>query len=213
MRQTAAVLLDVDGTLVDTNYLHVLAWFRAFLDAGESVPMWRIHRLVGMGADKLLEELVGGERPDRLECGWSKHYKEAKQLVTPLPGARDLVHALHERGLRVALATSGQQDDVDHIRKVLHADQWIDVVVNSSEVDESKPAPDIFSLARKRLGAPASETVVVGDTVWDVQAAAACGVPCIGVRTGGIAEQELREAGARAVYVDAAELCERLDDS
>src|SRR3954454_6298349 len=203
MRQTAAVLLDVDGTLVDTNYLHVLAWFRAFRDAGESVPMWRIHRLVGMGADKLLEELVGGERTD-LESAWSKHYDETKQLVTPLPGARDLVHALHERGPRVALATSGQQDDVDHIRKVLDVDQWIDVVVNSSEVDESKPAPDIFSLAMKRLGAPASESVVVGDTDWDVQAAAACGVPCIGVRTGGIAEQELREAGARAVYVDAA---------
>jgi HAD superfamily hydrolase (TIGR01509 family) len=204
-----AVLLDVDGTLVDTNYLHVVAWFRAFRDAGETVPMWHIHRLVGMGADKLLDELVGGARPD-LESGWSKHYDESKHLVTPLPGARNLVRALHERGLRIVLATSGQRDDVAHIREVLDLEEWIDAVVNSSEVDESKPARDIFALALHRAGVQPSEAVVVGDTVWDGHAARACGVRCIGVCSGGIHEQELRAAGALEVYVDAADLAARL---
>jgi HAD superfamily hydrolase (TIGR01509 family) len=206
------VLLDVDGTLVDTNYLHTLAWYRAFRDAGEAVPMWRIHRCVGMGADKLLDELVGGERPD-LEDGWSRSFREMHPLIAPLPGARDLARELHDRGHRVMLATSGQEDDIAITRKVLDVEDWIVGVVNSSEVDESKPAPDIFRLALERAGATAADAIVVGDTVWDVHAAAACGLRCIGVRSGGIGEAELRDAGAVEVYADAADLVAQLDAS
>lgn len=208
----AAVLLDVDGTLVDTNYFHVVSWYEAFRDAGETVPMWRIHRCVGMGADKLLEELAGGDRPD-IEKGWSRHYDDWKDRVSVLPGARELVRGLHERGLQVALATSGQEDDVAHLREVLGVDDCVDTVVNSSEVDESKPAPDIFRLALERLGADAAGTIAVGDTVWDVKAANACGVRCIGVRSGGISGAELWGAGAIAVYRDAAEIVDNLADS
>jgi HAD superfamily hydrolase (TIGR01509 family) len=208
----AAVLLDVDGTLVDTNYFHVVSWYQAFREAGETVPMWRIHRLVGMGADKLLEELAGGERPD-IEKGWSRHYDEYKEHVSVLPGARDLVRALHERGLRVALVTSGQEDDVAHLRELLDVEEWIDTVVNSSEVDASKPAPDIFRLALERLGADAAETIAVGDTVWDVKAANASGIRCVAVRSGGIGPLELWESGAVAVYRDAADLLDQLGRS
>jgi HAD superfamily hydrolase (TIGR01509 family) len=207
-----AVLLDVDGTLVDTNYLHTVAWFRALREAGEAVPMWRIHRLVGMGADRLLDDLVGGERPD-IEEGWSRHYDAFKPEVVAFDGVRAFIRALHDRGLSVALATSGQEDDVAHVRTVLDVDDWVDAVVNSSEVESSKPAPDIFELALERLGADPAGTIVVGDTVWDVLAAQACGIPCIGVETGGISGAELRTAGAVAIYRDVAQLCERLDDS
>jgi HAD superfamily hydrolase (TIGR01509 family) len=207
-----AVLLDVDGTLVDTNYFHTVAWFRAFREAGEEVPMWRIHRLVGMGADKLLADLAGGERPD-LEAGWSRHFETFKREIVAFAGARDLIRVLHERDFAVALATSGQEDDVAHVRKVLDAEDWIDVVVNSSEVEASKPAPDIFELALERLGVAASEALVVGDTVWDALAADACGLRCVGVHTGGISGVELRTAGATATYRDVEELLERLDES
>jgi HAD superfamily hydrolase (TIGR01509 family) len=174
--------------------------------------MWRIHRLVGMGADKLIAQLAGGDRPD-IEKGWSRRFDEWKPQIVPLPGARELVRTLHERGLKVALATSGQEDDVAYIRDLLDVDQWVDAVVNSSEVDESKPAPDIFRLALERLGADAAQTIAVGDTVWDVKAANACGVRCVGVRSGGISEGELWDAGAIAVYRDPADLLDRLDTS
>jgi HAD superfamily hydrolase (TIGR01509 family) len=207
-----AALLDVDGTLVDTTFHHALAWWRACIDGGVPTPLWRLHRLIGMGADQLVDEVAGGERPD-LEERWIEHFDGMKAELRPLPGAKDLVEALAERGLRVVYATSGREEDVGLQRELVGADDWVTEVVNSGEVEASKPAPDIFRLALERAEVSPERAVVVGDTVWDAKAAAACGVTCIGVRSGGIGDAELREAGAVAVYDDAAHLAAELDRS
>jgi HAD superfamily hydrolase (TIGR01509 family) len=207
-----AALLDVDGTLVDSNYVHTLAWFRSFKTSGHVVPMARIHRLVGMGADQLLEELLGRHDP-AVENGWQEEFARLRDEIPALPGAAELARALHERGVTVVLATSGKPDDVEVLRKAIGADRWVDGVVNSSEVESSKPAPDIFSKALDVAGAEPADAVVVGDTVWDVRAAAACGLPCVAVTCGGISRSELDEAGAVAVYRDPEELVAELDRS
>lgn len=207
-----AVLLDVDGTLVDSNYFHTLAWDRAFKGAGEAVETWRIHRAIGMGADQLLVELVGKESED-LEEAWTKHYADLIDEVAALPGAGDLVRTLKERGATTVLATSGKEEHVQKAQDVIGAERWVDDVVNSSEVEASKPAPDIFRLALSRAGAEADAAMVVGDTVWDVQAASACGLRTVALRCGGISTGELTEAGAAAVYDDPADLLASLDSS
>ncbi len=207
-----AALLDVDGTLVDTTFHHALAWWRACQDAGEPIPMWRLHRLIGMGSDQLLAA-IGLEGRDDLTEGWERHFTAVKGELQPLPGAADLVRALHGRGLRVVYATSGREEDVEDLRELIGADEWVHATVNSSEVDASKPAADIFRLALERAGAAPADAVVVGDTVWDAEAAGACAIPCIGVRTGGVSDAELRGAGAVAVYDDVSDLVAHLDDS
>lgn len=212
MPRSTVALLDVDGTLVDSTYGHAIAWWRAMTGAGIEVSIARLHRLIGMGADQLIDEIVGGDRPD-LEERWSKEFAPFRAEARALPGAKDLVRALHERGVRVVLATSGQPQDVEQFRSVIGADEWIDEVVSSDEVDQSKPAPDLFELAMRRAGATPERSIAIGDTVWDVRAATAAGVSCIAVLTGGIAGCELLDAGAAAVYDDAADLSEHLDDS
>ncbi len=207
-----AALLDVDGTLVDSNYVHTLAWFRSLKAHGHLVPMARIHRLVGMGADQFLEELLG-EHDQAVEDGWQEEFARLRDEIPALPGAADLARALHERGVTVVLATSGKPDDVEALRETLGADRWVDGVVNSSEVESSKPAPDIFVRALEVAGAQAADAVVVGDTVWDVEAASACGVACVTLTCGGISAAELEEAGAAAVYRDPEDLVASLDDS
>lgn len=207
-----AALLDLDGTLVDSNYFHVEAWFRALAGAGHTVPMARIHRLVGMGADQLLEEVLG-EHDESVEEAWQRRFAELRDDIPALPGAADLVRTLKERGATVVLATSGKPDDVEVLRRALGADEWIDAAVNSSEVESSKPAPDIFARALEVAGAEAADAVVVGDTVWDAKAAAACGLACVAVTCGGISEAELEDAGAAAVYRDPGDLVASLDGS
>jgi HAD superfamily hydrolase (TIGR01509 family) len=207
-----AVLLDVDGTLVDSNYFHTVAWWRALSGAGHVVPMARIHRLIGRGADTLLEELLG-EYDESLEDAWQAEFAEVRDDIPATPGAADLVRTVKERGATVVLATSGKPDDVEVLRRTLGADRWIDAAVNSSEVDASKPAPDIFARALEVAGASPDDAVVVGDTVWDVTAAAACGLPCVTVTCGGISRAELEEAGAAAVHADPADLVADLDAS
>ena len=207
-----AVLLDVDGTLVDSNYFHTMAWWRALSGNGHVVPMARIHRLVGMGADTFLEELLG-EHDDALEDAWQAEFAGLRDDIAALPGAADLARAAKERGATVVLATSGKPDDVEVLRQTLDADRWVDDAVNSSEVESSKPAPDIFARALEVAGAEAGDAVVVGDTVWDVRAAAACDLPCVAVTCGGISRGELEEAGAVAVYRDPEELVSQLERS
>jgi HAD superfamily hydrolase (TIGR01509 family) len=211
-RSPAAALLDVDGTLVDTTFHHALAWWRACQEEGVAVDLWRLHRLIGMGSDQLLDA-IGCEGRDDLADGWQRHFDGMKAELRPLPGAADLVRTLHERGVRVVYATSGRAEDVEDLRALIGADEWVHATVNSSEVDASKPAPDIFRLALERAGAEPGDAVVVGDTVWDAEAAGACGVACIGVRSGGIADADLRSAGASAVYDDVADLVGSLDGS
>jgi HAD superfamily hydrolase (TIGR01509 family) len=207
-----AALLDVDGTLVDTTFHHALAWWRACIDCGVPTPLWRLHRLIGMGSDQLLEVIVGEEREELTER-WEARFQELKPEVRALPGAAELVERLDARGLAVVYATSGREEDIGHLREVIGADEWVHAAVSSNEVDASKPEPDIFRLALERAGVAATSAVVVGDTVWDAKAAAALGITCIGVRTGGISEAELLGAGAVQVYDDALDLAENLDRS
>lgn len=207
------MLLDVDGTLVDSNYLHVLAWARSFADhAVEGVTMADIHRRIGMGSSELLEALVGEDRDD-LNDGHTEHYAPLRKELRLLPGARDLLFTLQRRGLRVVLATSAKPEDLDSLRRVLDADAAISHITSSKDVPNAKPAPDLFAVAHEASGVPQGRSVAVGDTVWDVIASGRSRIPCVAVTSGGISEAELRDAGAAAVYRDCAELLQHLDDS
>lgn len=200
-----AVLFDVDGTLLDTSYLHVLAWSRALRECGEWASMSSIHALIGMGSDKLIGRLVGGERPD-LNQAHSRHYSALRDDGLPIRGARELLKRTAEEGVKVVLATSAKGDEVEDILDRLDARDCVDAVVSSADVKRSKPDTDIFELALEKAGVPASDAIVVGDTVWDIQAAWGCGLPCITVTTGGIAREVLEKAGAAAVYESVAEI-------
>jgi HAD superfamily hydrolase (TIGR01509 family) len=212
MAKRSAVLLDIDGTLVDSNYFHAIAWFRSFKEQGRDVLLTDLHRLVGMGADQLIERVTGAEDP-QLEAGWARAFASMRDEIVATPGASDLVRALSGRGLVTVYATSGQAQDVEALRALIGADEWIDAAVNSEEVEASKPAPDIFQLALERTEVDARDAVVVGDTVWDIEAAQASGMSCIAVTTGGISRAELEAAGAAAVYESPLDLLEHLDES
>ena len=208
-----AVLFDIDGTLVDTNYLHVLAWRRVFLDHGEpEITAAQIHRLVGMGSDEMLETLFGRPRPE-LKPGRARHFDVLKAEIRAFPRAADLLRAVHDRGVRVVLATSAEKSDLEALLKALDADEAIDGVVSAGEVEAAKPAPDLFCVALEEAGTAPEATVVVGDTVWDVQAASRAGLGCVGVTSGGISPAELIEAGAVTVYDDVAALLDQLEGS
>ncbi|HZQ78122.1 MAG TPA: HAD family hydrolase [Acidimicrobiia bacterium] len=208
-----AVLFDIDGTLCDTNYLHVLAWRRVFLEQGEpEITAARIHRLVGMGTDQLLETLCGRPRPE-LKPERARHFDALKGEVRAVPRAGDLLRAVRARGARVVLATSAEKSDLEALLAAIDADDAIDAVTHADEVEEAKPAPDVFASALERAGTPPEATVVVGDTVWDVEAAARAGLPCVAVLSGGISRAELEAAGAVAVYDDVGALLDGLDAS
>ena len=211
-----AVLLDVDGTLMDSNPLHVLAWQRAFRRLGRQEEGSRVLHLIGMGGDKLAPEILGDDVPEeelqRAKDLWMEEYSD-KGLVEhaePLPGAADLLAELRRRGVRTALASSGEQRDIDLYVERLGGRETFDELVSSNDVRASKPEPDIFALALERLGSP-QRAIVVGDTVWDVAAASALGLPCIGVLSGGIERQVLLDAGAAQIFVDAADVITHLD--
>ena len=208
-----AVLFDVDGTLVDTNYLHVLAWRRVFLERGESeITSSRIHRLVGMGTDELLATLFGRPRSE-LKPERARQFDALKGEIRAFPGAGDLLRALHDRGVRVVLATSAEKSDLEALLEAIDADDAIDEVTSAEEVEEAKPSPDLFHVALEAAGTAPEATVVVGDTVWDVKAAARAGLPCVAVTSGGICRSELEAAGAIAVYDDVGALLDELDRS
>jgi len=210
---SGAVLLDVDGTLVDSNWIHTLAWSRALRACGvEGVAMARIHPLVGMGADRLVEELLG-HPVDGASDAHHAAYEELRPDVRALPGARDLVRALHERGLAVVLASSSKEDELEFLRQVLEVDDWVDGATSADDAEQSKPSPDIFRAALEVAGVEAADAAVVGDTRWDVQAATELGLPTVGVCTGGTRPDELRAAGAAEVYEDPTALLADLDDS
>lgn len=217
MRMTAsrpAVLFDLDGTLLDTNYFHAIAWWRALRDAGEDIAMARIHPLIGMGSDQLLEELLGEER-EGLSDIHAKHYKPYKEeLLHAFPRAADLLAAVAERGAQVVLATSSKEEDLDKLLEALGADEGvIREIVHGDMVGSSKPAPDIFAVALDHLDLDPEQTMVVGDTRWDIEAAAKLDIDVVCVLTGGSTRRDLVDAGAAAVYEDVADLLEHLDDS
>ena len=207
-----AVLFDIDGTLVDTNWFHTVAWWRSFRDAGENVPMSRIHPLIGMGADTLLEALFGEQRQE-LRDGHSRHFETFKSEIRALPKAAELLAEVAGRGARVVLATSSKESDLKEMLEALDADDHITGLVHGDDVEASKPSPDIFAAVIEKLELDPRVAIVVGDTRWDVEAANAAGLEVVGVLTGGTTRRELEEAGAVAVYDDVADLLANLDDS
>jgi HAD superfamily hydrolase (TIGR01509 family) len=204
------VVLDVDGTLMDTNYLHVEAWARAFEEVGRRVPRVELHRQVGKGSDLLIAEFVDDEETaQRIDELHSEFYAELQEHGHPLPGAKELIPTLGERGYEVWFVTSAKDEELEHHMNELEAEGKLSGVVNSSAVENAKPAPDIFELALERAGASPDETVAVGDAVWDIESASAAGIRTVAVLTGGaFSEEELREAGAIEVYEDCAALLE-----
>jgi HAD superfamily hydrolase (TIGR01509 family) len=202
------VLLDIDGTLMDTNYLHVEAWAQAFEEVGERPPRAAIHRQVGKGSDKFIPEFVEDEQAGaQINELHGEFYAKLQERGHPLPGAKELISSLMERGHEVWLATSAQPEELEHHLKELEAEGNVVGVVSSEEVEESKPAPDIFELALERAGSQPEEAVAVGDSVWDIEAGKNAGVKVVAVMSGGaFCRAELEEAGAYAVYEHCAEL-------
>jgi len=192
------VLLDVDGTLVDSTYHHAVAWYRAFRAHDIDLPVWRVHRAIGMGGDMLVPFLVGDEVEQRigdaLREAWQREYKPLLDEVSPLEGAAELVRSLKKQGFTVALASSGEAELTESSVQKLGIADLLDASTSSNDAEQSKPAPDIFQAALTAAGG--SRGIVVGDSVYDVQAAKAMGAACVCVRTGGFGVEELRAAGA-----------------
>ena len=211
-------VLDVDGTLVDSNYQHALAWYRALRSVGETFPIWRLHRLIGMGGDQLVAALGGDELEERVgEQAREQQAEEVDKLIgemSVLPGARELLLAVKERGHPLVLASSGKEKHVDAFLDLLDARDIADAWTSSGDVESSKPAPDLLQVALQKLGAPAdADAVVIGDSVWDVEAAKNAGMPALVVRSGGFGDDELRDAGAIAIYDTPGDLRDALDDT
>ena len=207
---TKVVVLDVDGTLMDSNYLHTEAWARAFEEVGHRMPRAELHKQIGKGSGLLVREFVeDDEKVERIKDLHGEVYGEIQEYGHPLPGAKELISTLVERGYGVWFVTSAEDEELEHHMTELEAEGVIHGVVNSSAVENSKPAPDIFELALEKAGASPDETVAVGDAVWDVESAKAAGVRTVAVLTGGaFSRQELEEAGAAEVYRDCAALLE-----
>ncbi|MBA3619812.1 MAG: HAD family hydrolase [Acidothermales bacterium] len=211
MADTAVV--DVDGTLVDTNYQHALAWFRAFRRVDVTLPLWLIHRHIGMGGDQLVEAVAGAEVEqrygDEVRDAWKAEFDPMLKEIVPLPGARELVAEVKRRGFRLVLASSGNPQHVEHFLDLLGARQLADAWTTSEDVENTKPAPDLIKVAVDKVDG--ARAVAIGDTTWDAVAAGKLEVPSIAVRTGGFSAEELREAGAGWVYESLDALREDLD--
>jgi HAD superfamily hydrolase (TIGR01509 family) len=205
-------ILDVDGTLVDTNYHHALAWHRALHAHGHSVQMWKVHRHIGMGGDQILDALIGeraaAEQGDEIRAAEAEAYGDLIGEVEPMEGARELIERLRDEGATVVLASSAKQEEVDHYLDLLDARDLVDGWTTAADVENTKPDPDLVRAALEKAGGDGA-SVMVGDSVWDVKAAKAAGLPTLAVLTGGFSEAELREAGA----VQVVETIEELDFS
>lgn len=211
-----AALFDIDGTLVDSNYLHVDAWSRAFVDIGHPVDAWKIHRSIGMDGEKLLDALLDdadAATRERATERHTHHHESNSGRLRPFDGARELIRALAARGITVVLATSAPENELKHLRTVLSLDEFVDAVTSSEDVDTAKPSPDIVKVALERARVSSAEAVMIGDSTWDMEAAGRAGVASIGVMSGGISADELRAAGARRVYSDVEDLLEHLNEA
>ncbi len=206
-------ILDIDGTLVDTNFQHAVAWYRAFHQHGVVIPLWRIHRSIGMGGDQLIATVAGGEVEEQLgddvRPAHDAIYFTMIAEVEPLPGARELMVELKDRGLTVVLASSAKATEVDHYLDLLDARELADDWTSSADVEATKPQPDVVGVALEKVGG--GEAVLVGDSIYDCESAARAGVEPLGIVTGGFGEAELREAGAVAVFDSLGELQRELD--
>ena len=213
----ATAVLDIDGTLVDTNYHHAIAWFRAFAQYGLILPIWRIHRHIGMGGDQVVTALCGEDVEvqlgDDIRDAEGEQYAGLIGEVRTMEGSRELIATLKGRGHVVVLASSAKEDEVNAYLDLLDARDLADGWTSSADVESTKPAPDLVHAAMSRVGGDPADAVMVGDTPWDVKAAGAAGVPTLAVVTGGFSEAELREAGAAGVYESVADLRDRLDET
>jgi HAD superfamily hydrolase (TIGR01509 family) len=213
----AVAVLDIDGTLVDTNYHHAIAWYRAFRQSGIVLPIWRIHRHIGMGGDQLVGALTDDEtereKGDEIRAAEKTLYFELIDEVRPMEGSRELIEDLKSRGHTVVLASSAKEDEVEKYLDLLDARELADSWTTSADVEETKPQPDLVNAALERSGGSADEAIMVGDTPWDVRAAENAGVKTIAVRTGGFGDDELRDAGAIEVYESVDELRSKLDQT
>ncbi|HET8955894.1 MAG TPA: HAD family hydrolase [Solirubrobacterales bacterium] len=205
-------ILDVDGTLVDTNYHHALAWHRALHAHGHTVQMWKVHRHIGMGGDQILDALIGeraaAEQGDEIRADEAEAYAKLIGEVEPMEGARELIERLRGEGATVILASSAKEEEIDHYLELLDARELVDGWTTSADVENTKPEPDLVQAAVEKAGGD-GPSVMVGDSVWDVKAATAAGLAMLAVLTGGFSEAELREAGA----VQVVETIESLDFS
>jgi HAD superfamily hydrolase (TIGR01509 family) len=211
----AVAILDIDGTLVDTNYHHTLAWFRALQRFDITVAVWRIHRHIGMGGDQLVTAVCGEdterEHGDAIREAEGEEYGTLISEVQIVARAREFILALKDRGHAVVLASSAKAPEVEHYLKLLDAAKVVDGWTTSADVDRTKPAPDLVQAGLECVGGASDDAVMVGDTPWDIEAAQQVGVPTLAVVTGGFSEQELRDAGAAAVYESVADLEAGLD--
>lgn len=208
--QVPGVLLDVDGTLLDTTHLHALAWWRALRSLGHTVPMSRIHGLVGMGGDRLVPELLGRDL-DGASDAQSREFDRFDDEITLPPGARELVIGLAATGFAVVLSSSASTDDLERFRRILDVDDHLVGATHAGDVDSTKPDPEVFDIAVERHGLDPNRTTVVGDTIWDGLAARRADLAFLGVTTGGSSHDALVGAGARAVYRDLNQLVDELD--
>jgi phosphoglycolate phosphatase-like HAD superfamily hydrolase len=217
MSSKRAAIFDVDGTLVDTNHLHVVTWWEAFRQGGHRVPMREIHRAVGLGSDDLIEHLLGKDRDpaddERFVAAHHALYATYFDRLPALDAAGDLLRALAGQGWTIVLATSASGAELAALRRAIDADDVIAGAASADDVADGKPAPDPVQQARELAGVPSERAVFVGDTVWDMKAAVRDGVVPVAVLSGGIPRADLETAGAQAVYGDPADLLEHLDTS
>jgi HAD superfamily hydrolase (TIGR01509 family) len=210
-------ILDVDGTLVDTNYHHAIAWFRAFRRQFITVPVWRVHRHIGMGGDQLVAAVAGDEvearAGDRIREAESELYRELIREVQPMEGSRELIEDLKEAGNTVVLASSAKEWEVEHYIELLDAAEIVDAWTTSADVESTKPEPDLVHAALDKADGDEDEAMLIGDTVWDVEAAKRAGVETLAVLTGGFSEAELRDAGAKDVFTSVDELRQSLAET
>jgi HAD superfamily hydrolase (TIGR01549 family) len=213
----AIAILDIDGTLVDTNYHHTLAWFRAFRRYRVTLPLWRIHTHIGMGGDQVVKAVCGeemeNEHGDEIRDAEKEEYSGLIGEVQTMQGSRELITSLKDRGHAVVLASSAKQDEVDHYLDLLDAREIADGWTTSADVDATKPQPDLVQAALKVVEDADGPALMIGDTPWDVKAALAADVKTLAVVTGGFSVQELRDAGAADVFESVAELGERLGET
>ncbi|HEX8742722.1 MAG TPA: HAD family hydrolase [Thermoleophilaceae bacterium] len=212
-----AAILDIDGTLVDTNYQHAVAWYRAFRQHDIVLPVWRIHRHIGMGGDQLVESLTDAsteeERGDDIRTAEKALYLALIEEVEPFERARELIERLKDAGRTVVLASSAKEDEVEHYLDLLDARELADGWTTSADVEATKPEPDLVKAALEKAGVEPGEAVMVGDTPWDCKAAEAAGVQTVALITGGFSEQELREGGAVAVFESIGDLLDGIGET
>lgn len=208
------LVLDLDGTLVDTVYQHTDAWIRAFDSVDVVVPAWRIHRAIGMGSDRLVAAVAGdaveAEHGDAIREGHDALFEKVLDEVHPLPGAAALIDELHRRGVKLTLATSGVREQAERLLALVGAEHHVEAITTTADAEHSKPAGDVITVAVERVGG--TNAAIVGDAVWDVRAASDADCFSIAVLTGGFSEGELHDAGADRVYDDVQAVVDALDD-